>query len=87
MKNITKTIEIYRTKNSDFPSITNPINITFSGATIWQQGTFGDEAIIETRSMGQVPLDPVTETQYAYAVSPSTGEFQVGTILERGSNA
>lgn len=81
--NISKTIEIYRTKNSQFPTISESFNLSYSGTTLWQQGHFGTDAIIDTRSMGQVPVDPLTKTPYAYAVSQATQEFQVGTILER----
>lgn len=41
LTNIAKSIELFNTKQGRFPVVTDPINVTFSGTTLWQQGSFG----------------------------------------------
>jgi prepilin-type N-terminal cleavage/methylation domain-containing protein len=80
---LTKGIELYKLHEGFFPTTTDPINVTFSGAIIWKQWSFGEDSIREVRRVSEVPTDPLTGSEYAYSVTSKTGEYQVGVIVER----
>ncbi|MBL4745912.1 MAG: hypothetical protein JKY08_06065 [Flavobacteriaceae bacterium] len=79
---VSKAIELHRIQEGNYPAVTNPINITFSGGIIWKQGSFGIDTQREARRITNVPTDPLTGSEYAYSVTQSTGEYQIGTIVE-----
>lgn len=83
LNNITKVIELYKIQTWNYPPVTNPINISFSGSTIWMQGSFWEETRWFARRISEVPIDPLTLNEFAYAKTQLTGEYQVGTIVEK----
>lgn len=86
INNITKVIELYKLENGNYPTVSNSINITFSGANIWQQWMFWKESQVDARRISQIPIDPLTGTEYPYSLTYATWEYQVGTILEKSSS-
>lgn len=79
---MSKVIELARISTGKFPAVTNPIDVTFSGSIVWQQWSFGQESLQDARRLSQVPVDPLTQSEYAYSTTVQTGEFQIGAILE-----
>lgn len=84
---ITKSIELYNTETSSFPSVTDGTSVTFSWSTIWNQWVFWQDSIIDTRRISEIPTDPLTWDLYWYSVTQSTWEYQVWVILERDDTA
>lgn len=80
--NMSKVIELARISTGKFPAVTNPIDVTFSGSVVWQQWSFGQESLQDAKRLSQVPVDPLTQSEYAYSTTSQTGEFQIGAILE-----
>jgi prepilin-type N-terminal cleavage/methylation domain-containing protein len=85
--NIAKVVELTKLETGSFPAVTNPTNITFSGATIWRQGGFGTASHVDARRLSEIPTDPLTGNEYAYSVTQRTWEYQVGGIVERSGAA
>ena len=79
---IAKSIELSRLETGQFPSVTNGINITFSGSNIWTQWSFGIDSQRDAKRISEVPVDPLTFNEYPYAFTFATGEYQVGAMLE-----
>ncbi|MCP4523941.1 MAG: BspA family leucine-rich repeat surface protein, partial [Candidatus Gracilibacteria bacterium] len=83
VKSITKVLELYSLKNSNYPEPVNPINITYSGSLAWTQGDFGKTAYTDSTSIGgEAPTDPLTGLPYLYSVTNTKTEYQVAGILE-----
>ncbi len=81
--NISKVVELAELRDGSYPVVSNAINVSFSWSVIWRQGSFGNESFRESRRISEVPTDPLTGNEYAYATTTSTREYQVGGILER----
>lgn len=86
LRNITKVIELYKLQTWSYPPVSNPINITFSGSTIWQQWSFGEETRKFAKRISEVPVDPLTFREFAYAKTQYTNEYQVWVIVEKESS-
>lgn len=82
INNISKVIDLFELQNSTLPQVTNPISVTFSGSTIWQQGSFWVNSRQDSRRISDIPTDPLTWNEYAYSVTSSSREYQLGAILE-----
>lgn len=82
LKNIYSTLEHTRVQAWGYTYPDNPDEITFSGSTLWQQWTFGDNSRRATRWMDNIPTDPLTKNEYTYSVTQGQQEFELGAILE-----
>ena len=80
--NISKSIELLKLQTWSFPQVANPINVTFSGSVIWQQGSFWKASYVDAARLSELPLDPLTSSEYAYSTTASTWEYQLWAILE-----
>lgn len=82
INNITKVIELYKLQEGVYPVVTNPIEISFSGAVIWKQWSFGSWSRLQAKRISEVPIDPLTGSEYAYSVTQETQEYQLWVIIE-----
>lgn len=83
--NISKSIELLKLQTWSFPQVTDPINVTFSWSVIWQQGSFWKASYVDAARLSELPLDPLTSSEYAYSTTTTTGEYQLWAILEWSS--
>ena len=64
-----------------YPAPSGAISVTFSGATIWNQGTAGDSVIAGISNGGvkisKKPVDPLSSAEYAYSVTSETREYSL----------
>ncbi len=82
LKNISKSFEINRTKDIDFPLPDKKVDISASG-TIFQYQWELSQNILETDlNIFDGGLDPVTLKPYGYAVNLARNKFQVIWFLE-----
>jgi prepilin-type N-terminal cleavage/methylation domain-containing protein len=86
LQSITKVIELYKLQEWFYPPVSNPINVTFSGSTIWQQGSFWDETRKFAKRISEVPVDPLTFNEFAYSRTLGTQEYQLWAIIEKESS-
>ncbi|NUJ97723.1 prepilin-type N-terminal cleavage/methylation domain-containing protein [Candidatus Gracilibacteria bacterium] len=84
INNIKKNLELFKTEKSFFPLPTNPRDIIFTGATIWKEGTFGEQTRAIAGRINEVPLDPLTKNEYTYSVLTNLLEYQIGFAVENG---
>jgi len=84
LNNLSKVISLYRVEKWKFPKVTNSIDVSFSWATIWKQGSYGIDSHIDSQSLSNIPTDPLTWNEYAYSTTIGTWEYQVWGIAERG---
>ena len=77
-------IEIFQVKTGVYPTPTDPFTVTFSGATAWEQGGFGESVFNNVANLSTLPVDPLTFNEYAYSITNTGKEYQIGAILEGG---
>ena len=82
MTSISDGLTLYYTLNSAYPKPSNPTAVTYSGATAWTQGTFGDSAMMQVEQNGMIrisakPLDPLMKTEYAYSLTTESREYSL----------
>jgi Flp pilus assembly protein TadD len=87
MSSIGKTMSLFYTENSYFPDPTDSIEVTYSGSLAWRQGTYGEATRRLGKRMSKVPNDPLTGNEYAYSVTHSRQEYELGSILEKSQGS
>lgn len=82
--NIEKSFRIYSAKNSSqYPLSGSGKNVTFSGTTIWNQGTFDDSVSRMVGGMlSKKPVDPQYGNEYTYSVLASGDQYSIASITE-----
>ena len=81
-KLINKALWIYITTNSKYPDPEWLLNVTYSGATLWKQWTFGWGPYRKLWSLSNIPVDPLLKVEYDYSVMSNWTKFQLWTIME-----
>jgi prepilin-type N-terminal cleavage/methylation domain-containing protein len=86
-----KGLELSVVKAGTYPDPSGGVAVTFSGGTVWTQGTVGD-SVIQMLSADafkmKKPTDPLYKgTEYAYSVLNTKREYQVATVLENNTVA
>ena len=80
---IEKSFDIFFTKSSRYPVPDNGTDLTYSGATVWTQGVFGEGVNTNLWVFGKdFPKDPRYEVEYTYSVINTGDEYQLATVLE-----
>ena len=85
LKNIEKVLSLYQLRESQFPLPSNEVEITYSWAEVWTQWTFWEDTRKLLGSQGQisnVPLDPLTWSEYTYSRLNTKNEFQLAAVFE-----
>lgn len=80
--NIKKTLELWMLSSWTYPLPTDGESVTYSWATVWTQGTFGDSVINTVWKLEKKPLDPLYDVEYTYSVVNSRKSYEIWTILE-----
>lgn len=71
---------------NQYPDPTNWTGVEDGGGNdMWKLWVFGIDTIAEMDNMQKTPQDPSDKSLYKYATTLNNKEFQVGTILEDGS--
>ncbi len=82
MKVIEKAMSLIRSTGESYPTPDNAIDITYSGATMWTQWTFGKDSISAIRRMSNIPTDPSLWIEYTYSVLRGGRSFQIWGVQE-----
>lgn len=83
MLEIVNVLELYHTEKWSFPVPDEGVNITYSGAVAWTQGTFGTQASRAVKVFWiDYPKDPLHENEYTYSTTNNGNEFQLASIRE-----
>jgi len=77
-----KSLEIFITKAWFYPTPDNGVNITYSWAIVWTEGTLWTNVIKNIESVSKVITDPLTATEYTYSITSSKTEYQIWWISE-----
>ena len=86
LKNISKSFEINRTKDIDFPLPDKKIDITASGTIFQYQWELSQNILEKNLNIFDGGLDPVTKKPYWYAVNTARNKFQIIWFLENSEN-
>jgi hypothetical protein len=71
-------LELFQLDAGKYPTPTNSVAITYSGATVWNQGTFGDTVKANLSKLDRIPVDPTSNRQYSYSVLAASNQYQLG---------
>lgn len=82
IRSIISSIEFYKTEHDAYPTPSSNFNITYSWGLLWTQWTFWEETRSLTKKISNVPLDPLTGSEYAYSITNNKQEYMVGWIQE-----
>ncbi len=80
--NIVKSMNFYEIQRWQYPIPSNWIDITYSWAMVWNQGTVWDSVINNLSQLSKKPVDPLTQNEYTFSRLNTKKEFQVAAILE-----
>ncbi len=86
LKNISKSFEINRTKNVDFPLPDKKVDISSSGTIFQYQWELSQNILKSDLNIFDGGLDPVTKKPYGYAVNFARNKFQIIWFLENNEN-
>ncbi|MDP2090500.1 MAG: FISUMP domain-containing protein [Candidatus Gracilibacteria bacterium] len=75
-------IELFNVEGGKYPLPTNFVEVTYSGATVWNQGIFGETMKVNTNKLDRIPVDPISESYYTYSLTKKGNEFELGGIME-----
>ncbi|MDD3645814.1 MAG: prepilin-type N-terminal cleavage/methylation domain-containing protein [Candidatus Gracilibacteria bacterium] len=82
VKTIEKSLQLYATRNSVYPTPENPQTVSYSGDTVYYQGTFGDSPYKEVGNLSNIPLDPLTKEEYIYSTTANYTQYEILAIYE-----
>lgn len=83
LKNITTILSLNKTRSAAYPTPTQGIDVTYSGAIVWTQGVFGIDTMRETGKIFWELRDPKYGNQYTYSVTANKKEYQLWAVFER----
>jgi type II secretion system protein G len=75
-------LELYQVEAGKYPNPTSGINVTYSWATVWNQGSFWETVYANVEKLDKIPTDPLTGNEYTYSVTSIKTEYQLWWILE-----
>ena len=78
-------LEIFQVKTGVYPTPSDAFTVSFSGATAWEQGGFGESVFGNVGNLSTLPVDPLTQNEYTYSITHTGKEYQIGGIQEGGS--
>jgi len=82
INSIKKSIELYYADKGNYPLPSNPIEITYSWATVWTQGTVWQSVIDKLTDLSEVFLDPLFWSEYTYSITKTDKEFELWAVIE-----
>ncbi|MDD2871874.1 MAG: fibrinogen-like YCDxxxxGGGW domain-containing protein [Candidatus Gracilibacteria bacterium] len=75
-------LELFQIEAGKYPLPTDGIDVTYSGAVVWNQGTFGESVQTNIDKLDRIPLDPLTNSNYTYSVTQKRNEYELAGIVE-----
>ncbi|MDP2091015.1 MAG: FISUMP domain-containing protein [Candidatus Gracilibacteria bacterium] len=75
-------LELFQLDAGNYPKPTGLVSITYSGTTVWNQGTFGETVFANLGKLDKIPKDPLTDKEYTYSVLVNGNQYQLGGIVE-----
>ncbi|MDD2871473.1 MAG: type II secretion system protein [Candidatus Gracilibacteria bacterium] len=75
-------LELFQIDAGKYPVPTEGVDVTYSGAVVWNQGTFGEITFTNVAKLDRIPTDPLTDSVYTYSVTSTRNKYQIGGILE-----
>ncbi|MDD2565351.1 MAG: FISUMP domain-containing protein [Candidatus Gracilibacteria bacterium] len=82
INSLKKSMELFSIKAGTYPTPDSGVNVTYSGGTIWTQGTLGDKATKLISTISKKPTDPLTLKEYTYSLLSNKREFQIAADFE-----
>jgi len=79
---IEKSLALFYTNKWFYPNANNWVNITYSWSNAWSQWTFWANQNQQLWSISDLPLDPLTLTEYAYSTTSLKNEYQLWAVYE-----
>ncbi|MDC0506037.1 prepilin-type N-terminal cleavage/methylation domain-containing protein, partial [Candidatus Gracilibacteria bacterium] len=86
INSINRVLTLHNTSRLQYPKATNSFSVTYSGATLWNQGVFGKETLTEVGKIFGELQDPKFDNQYTYSVTQNKKEYQLGALFENEDN-
>lgn len=80
-----KAVALHFAKVGEYPMPSDPMKtVSYSGATAFYEGTFGESVLRLTQILSQVPKDPLYKyASYTYSITNKKTQFQIGFITEQ----
>ncbi len=82
VKWVKEALENMKLEQWKYPVPTTPQKITFKWAHLWTQWAFWIDTITATPALNTVPLDPLTQNEYTYAISREGTDYELGFAIE-----
>lgn len=82
LSNIKKSLELFAVEKGIYPPPSNGTPMTFSGGTVWTQGSFGDSVFTNLGKLNKKPTDPLVGSEYTYSVTEYGMQYEVATVFE-----
>lgn len=82
---IEKVLELYKTRNWEYPEPSNSDQIKYLWAEVWTKWTFWEEtrkSLWQKWQISEVPTDPLTTSEYSYSVLNTNKEYQIAITFE-----
>lgn len=76
-----KALELYKVSTDALPIPESPVDITYSGALVWKQWSFGTSVIQQIKRISTPPLDPTFGVEYTYSVLKNKQEYQIAGLV------
>lgn len=82
-----QSLELFQIKTGNYPAPDSPTTFTYSGGTVWSQGSFGPEVIMKFSGAGMIkaPLDPLNNAYYKYSTLAFGKGYQIQSDYESDS--
>ncbi len=80
--NINRVLSLHKTSKLRYPKASEAVEVTYSGAKLWEQWTFGRETKAELGKIFGELTDPQYGNQYTYSVTSNKKEYQIAALFE-----
>jgi len=76
-------LELFHLNSGKYPLPDNSEIVEYESEILWYQWEFGSTVISSlSRSMNEVPTDPLTDKKYIFSVANNKNEFEILSLLE-----
>lgn len=83
IKSIENTMELNFLKTAEYPNPDDFQIASYNSTTLWKQWTFWDDALsFISKSMTELPIDPLYKTQYIYSVTSDNQRYELMFVTE-----
>ncbi|MCH2188760.1 prepilin-type N-terminal cleavage/methylation domain-containing protein [Candidatus Gracilibacteria bacterium] len=82
---INTSLDLFFVSTGEYPVPSNSFEVTYSGALVWKQGTFGESVVKNVGNISNIPLDPFTQNEYTYSITSHGTEYEISSIEESGN--